>query len=136
LNAILVQDRLNFVSLKKYKNMNVTFFDPAHSHAPELTGLKITLHWQYFKVGIIVSSVMLAVTYLVMLNGLATQGFDMEILKGQQLALYKEIEAIDISLAIPNSLYALESNELIQNLPEADTKSFVEVNESEFAFVY
>jgi hypothetical protein len=107
--------------------MNVTFFDPAHAHAPESTGLKLTLHWQYFKGGIVVATAALAIIYLVMLNSLATQGFDMEVLKSNQLGLYQEIEGIDISLAIPTSLYALESNELIQNLPEADKKNFVEV---------
>ncbi len=116
--------------------MNVTYFDPAHAHAPEVTGLKITMHWQYFKVGTFVLTVVLAIVYLIMLNGLATQGFDMETLKANQLELHKEIEAIDISLAIPSSLYALESNELIQDLPEAEKKSFVEVHESEFAFLY
>jgi hypothetical protein len=116
--------------------MNVTFFDPAHAHAPEIKGLNITIHWQYFKLGIVTLTVILAVVYLVMLNGLATQGFDVQILKADQLALHKEIEAIDISLAIPSSLYALESNELIQNLPTAEKKSFLEVRDTDFVFNY
>lgn len=116
--------------------MNVTFFDPAQAHAPQITGLNLTIHWQYFKVGVAVLTIVLALVYLVMLNGLATQGFDMETLKADQLALHKEIETIDISLAIPSSLYALESNELIQNLPAADKKAFLEVLDSEFVFNY
>lgn len=116
--------------------MNVTYFDPNQAHTPESISAKITIHWQYFKVGIFVVTLGLAILYLVMLNGLATQGFDMETLKAQQLSLHKEIEAIDISLAIPSSLYALESNELIQSMPEADSKDFVEVYSSEFVFNY
>lgn len=116
--------------------MNVTYFDPVHAHAPESMGLKFTTHWPYYKAGIIVASVVLALVYLIMLNGLATQGFDMEVLKAKQLSLHQEIEGIDISLAIPTSLYALESNELIQTLPEAGTKKFIEVHASEFVYLY
>lgn len=116
--------------------MNVTYFDPTYAHAPESTGLKFTAHWPYYKVGIGVVSVGLTLVYLVMLNGLATQGFDMEILKARQLSLYQEIEVLDINLAIPSSLYALESNELIQTLPEANVKKFIEVKESDFVYLY
>ncbi len=116
--------------------MNVTYFDPSQAHAPESIGAKITIHWQYFKLGTVVITLVLAVVYLVMLNGLATQGFDMETLKAQQLSLHKEVEAIDISLAIPSSLYALESNELIQSMPAAEEKGFIEVYDSEFVFNY
>jgi hypothetical protein len=116
--------------------MNVTFFDPNQAHSPEFTGAKITIHWQYFKVGTIVLTAVLAIVYLVLLNSLATQGFDMETLKARQLSLHKEIEAVDISLAIPSSLYALESNELIQTLPEADKKEFLKIRDSEFVFNY
>ena len=114
--------------------MNVTFFDPNQAHAPESLSAKITQHWQYFKFGVFLLTCVLAIVYLVMLNGLATQGFDMETLKGQQMALHQEIEEIDISLAIPSSLYALESNELIQSLPTTEEKSFVEVYDSEYVF--
>lgn len=116
--------------------MNVTFFDPAQAHTPEVTGLNLTIHWQYFKVAVAALTIVLAFVYLVMLNGLATQGFDMETLKADQLTLHKEIEAIDISLAIPSSLYALESNELIQSLPSADKKEFLAVRDAEFVFNY
>ncbi len=116
--------------------MNVTFFDPAQAHAPQITGLNLTIHWQYFKVGVAILTIVLAFVYLVMLNSLATQGFDMETLKADQLALHKEIEAIDISLAIPSSLYALESNELIQSLPSVDKKQFLGVQDTDFVFNY
>lgn len=114
--------------------MNVTFFDPNQAHAPESLSAKITMHWQYFKLIVVVLTGVFAIVYLIMLNGLATQGFDMETLKAQQLSLHQEIEEIDISLAIPSSLYALESNELIQSLPNAEEKGFVEVFDSEYVF--
>lgn len=116
--------------------MNVTYFDPNQAHAPEQIGAKIMIHWQYFKVGTFLLTLGLAIVYLVMLNGLATQGFDMETLKAQQLSLHKEIESIDINLAIPSSLYALESNELIQAMPTTEKKDFVDVYDSELAFNY
>ena len=94
------------------------------------------MHWQYFKFGALAVTIVLAVLYLVMLNGLATQGFDMEVLKAEQLQLYKDIEAVDINLAIPSSLYALESNELIQSLPVADSKDFIEIYTSDYVFNY
>ena len=78
-------------------------------------------------------TVVLSITYLIMLNGLATQGFDMESLKADQLTLHKEIESLDIRLAIPSSLYALESNELIQSLPLAEQKDFLAVEPDHWA---
>jgi len=115
--------------------MNVTYFDPNQAHAAENTSIGITIHWQYLKLGVVILTIVLSVVYLVMLNGLATQGFDMESLKAKQLTLHKEIEAIDISLAIPSSLYALESNELIQNLPLAENKQFLEIDVNNLAFL-
>ena len=68
-----------------------------------------------------------------MLNGLATQGFDLETLKSDRLALQRQLEVADIALAIPASIYALESNEQIQAMPEVTRKGFLELRNAEVA---
>ena len=73
--------------------------------------------------------------YLMMLNSLATQGFDMENIKMLQVKLQKQVEEIDIALAIPSSLYALESNEMIQEMPNISKKQFLAVKGKEVAFL-
>jgi len=73
--------------------------------------------------------------YLIMLNGLATQGFDLETLKAERISLQKELDVTDISLAIPSSIYALESNELIQEMPLVLRKQFLEIYGGEVALL-
>ena len=75
--------------------------------------------------------------YLLMLNSLSTQAFGLEGFKSEKLTLQKEMESIDIALAIPSSLYALQSNEVIQSLPNISRKNkiFVEIPSSELAFL-
>ncbi len=115
--------------------MNVTYFDPNQAHAAESNTAGVRVHWHYLRWGVGVFTVVLSMVYLIMLNGLATQGFDMESLKADQLTLYKELEAVDIGLAIPSSLYALESNELIQSLPLAEDKQFLEIDADHWAML-
>lgn len=86
------------------------------------------------KSGIVVNLV-LGFTYLIMLNGLATQGFDMEALKADRIVLQKQVETLDIALAIPSSIYALESNEVIQEMPLVAQKNFLEIRNAEVASV-
>jgi len=115
--------------------MNVTYFDPTQAHAPENMTAGIRPYLYYIRWGIGVTVFALSIVYLVMLNALATQGFDMESLKAQQLELHKQVEAVDISLAIPSSIYALESNEQIQNMPGIDRKKFIGVDSRDFAWL-
>lgn len=115
--------------------MNVTYFDPNQAHAAESTTAGVRVHWHYLRWGVGVFTVVLSMVYLIMLNGLATQGFDLESLKADQLALHKEMEAVDIGLAIPSSIYALESNELIQGLPLAEDKQFLAIEADHWAAV-
>lgn len=68
--------------------------------------------------------VALAFWYLLMLNSLATKGFLLEEMKEDRLVLQKEIEDLDIQLAIPTSLYALESSELVQGMPDETRRLF------------
>ena len=84
--------------------------------------------------GMVVNFV-LGFAYLIMLNGLATQGFDLETLKAERIELQKQVELVDIALAIPSSIYALESNEAIQEMPLVAQKSFLEIRNAEVAMV-
>lgn len=77
--------------------------------------------------GGIVLNIALGFTYLMMLNSLATQGFDLENLKGEKMQIQKAMEEIDIALAIPTSLYALESDEQVQNMANVGYRTFLEV---------
>lgn len=93
---------------------------------------KITTIWkQYGIIGGITINGILGFTYLIMLNQISTQGFGLEEIKTQRLAIQKEIQDIEIALAIPSSLYALESNERIQRMPIATNKTYVEILEEE-----
>ena len=73
--------------------------------------------------------------YLILLNGFATQGFDLETLKAERIERQRSLEVIDIALAIPASIYALESNEQIQEMPLVTHKSFLEIRNSEVASI-
>jgi len=83
----------------------------------------------------IVINLVFGFAYLIMLNGLATQGFDLETLKAERIALQKQVELVDISLAIPSSIYALESNEMIQEMPQVASKSFLQIRNAEVAVI-
>ncbi len=117
--------------------MNVTYIDTTQSNPLENGGLSLQ-GADFLKYGLKCAwglNVILGIVYLMLLNSLATQGFDLESIKADQLALQKTIEASDISLAIPSSMYALESNEIIQEMPLADYKSFFVVRDHEVAFL-
>ena len=86
------------------------------------------------RVGGIVA-IVLGFAYLIMQNSLATMGFDMETYKQNGLSLQKEAEAWDIELAIPSSLYALESLEQVQAMSDINKKFYLEVYEGEVAMV-
>ena len=64
----------------------------------------------------ILTVIVLGFFYLLCLNSLATRGFALEELKAERMEIQKETEAWDIALAIPASLYALQSSEQIQEM--------------------
>ena len=66
-------------------------------------------------IGILIA-IVLGFFYLLCLNSLATRGFALEEFKAQRMELQQETEAWDIALAIPTSLYALQSSEQIQEM--------------------
>lgn len=98
----------------------------------KLKNEKITNLWKHYglSAGIAINGC-LGFTYLIMLNQISTQGFGLEEIKTERLTLQKQIQDLDIALAIPTSLYALESNERIQRMPIATNKTYVEVREEE-----
>lgn len=65
--------------------------------------------------------------YLLLLNALATKGFELSELKTERVRIQKELEAWDIALTIPTSLYALGSSEQVQEMVDADKKIYVQV---------
>jgi competence protein ComGC len=77
----------------------------------------------------------LGIIYLLLLNSLATQGFVLEDLKAERLAIQKELEAVEIEMAIPSSLYALQSSEQVQEMAEIDEMYFIHINNGEMAYV-
>ncbi len=71
--------------------------------------------------------------YLILLNSIATRGFDLQGLKSDGLVLQQELEQADIRLAIPSSLYALGASEQVQEMVSIDRRYFIDVRESELA---
>ncbi len=64
----------------------------------------------------VLTIIVLGFFYLLCLNSLATRGFTLEEFKAARMEIQKETEAWDIALAIPTSLYALQSSEQIQEM--------------------
>ncbi len=73
--------------------------------------------------------------YLILLNSLATSAFALESLKSERISIQQELEKWEIELAIPTSLYALESSEQVQQMEEIADKTFLEVKDEQMAFV-
>lgn len=86
------------------------------------------------RVGVVVL-VALALAYLMLLNALATLGFDLENLKAENLSYKKEMEKWDIEIAIPSSLYALESLESVQSMAKIDRKTYLTIESDDVAMV-
>jgi hypothetical protein len=79
--------------------------------------------------------IILGLFYLMLLNSLATQGFAFEELKAERMQIQKEMEAWDISLAIPMSLYALQSSEQVQEMENAsEGKKYLYIKEGQMAY--
>jgi hypothetical protein len=77
--------------------------------------------------------VLLGFVYLMLLNSIATRGFDLEALKSERMVLQQELEQADIRLAIPSSLYALGASEQVQEMASIDRRQFIDVREGELA---
>ena len=84
-------------------------------------------------IGIIIF--VLGFIYLILMNHLATEGFGLEQLKADKLSWQKEIESIDIALAIPTSIYALESNKIVQDMSIVKSKIYLEMKADDVAFL-
>lgn len=85
------------------------------------------------RVGIL-TALVLGFFYVMLLNSLATQGFALEEMKVERLQIQKEVEKWDIALAIPTSLYALQSSEQVQMMDDVDKKHYIAVKAGEVAF--
>ena len=72
--------------------------------------------------------------YLILLNSLATSAFALEGLKSDRIQIQRELEQWEIELAIPTSLYALESSEQVQEMENITQKTYIEIESGEVAF--
>lgn len=70
----------------------------------------------------------MGIWYLTLLNALATQGFDLEELKAERIDIQRQMEEIDIALAMPTTLYALESMEKVQYMDDVEERIFIEAD--------
>lgn len=113
--------------------MNVVHHDTAeHKDAKVLGSTRYCFEW-IMRLGIL-AAVLLGFLYVMLLNSLATQGFALEEIKAERIAIQQEIEKWDISLAIPTSLYALHSSEQVQRMEEVTDKKYVQVEAGRVAF--
>lgn len=81
-------------------------------------------------IGIVIG---LGFMYLIGLNSIATRGFDLEKVKIERMQVIKELEQIEINLAIPLSLYALQSSTQIQDMPTIEEKDYLYVQPGRLA---
>lgn len=115
--------------------MNVVHHSTTEVH-DKAKSLAVTAHSFAWVMRVsVLTAVILGFAYLMLLNSLATQGFALEELKAERLDIQKELEATEISLAIPISLYALQSSEQVQEMADIEDKRYVHVREGEVAMV-
>ena len=95
------------------------------SEAAERRLVKKHFFW-VLRIGVL-GLIALGFWYLLLLNSLATKGFELSELKTERVRIQKELEEWDIALTIPTSLYALGSSEQVQEMVDVDKKIFVEV---------
>ena len=99
-------------------------------HSPEKTSPKPLQRQQQNHFGVLNAAAIAMICiigflYLCLSNASATRGFALEQLKSEKIAVQKELERVEIALAIPTSLYALTSSEQVQMMAEVDQKSFL-----------
>ncbi len=116
--------------------MNVTHHTPHETQSPENTAVAETKNYFVWILrGGIFLIASLGFWYLILLNSLATSAFALEELKSERITIQKELERWEIELAIPTSLYALESTEQVQEMEIVEEKSFIEVRENQLAYL-
>ncbi len=117
--------------------MKVVHLDPHETIKNDSAAIAQTKN--YFS-WIIRTGIMLTVSlgfwYLILLNSLATSTFALEELKSERILIQKDLEKWEIELAIPTSLYALESNEQVQEMDDVTNKTFIEVSGDELAYLH
>lgn len=71
--------------------------------------------------------------YLICLNSIATRGFALEKIKADRLTILQDLEQIEIELAIPLSLYALQSSSQVQDMAVIEDKDYLFVEHGQVA---
>ncbi|MCF7905722.1 hypothetical protein K9L63_00835 [Candidatus Gracilibacteria bacterium] len=109
--------------------MNVAHYSTTENiEKPGIARAEVNYSFVWILRGSFCVALILGFLYLMFLNTLATQGFALEELKTERMRIQKEVEKWDIAIAIPTSLYALQSSEQVQEMEDV-------ANEREFAFV-
>ncbi len=114
--------------------MNVIHHDSKVATSALTRASSRSVQW-IFRIGV-VAMVVLGFLHLLLLNSLATQGFVLQSIKQDRLALQQELDDWNITLATVTSLYALQSSEQVQEMDLVDHKDFVNLREDRLAMVY
>ena len=80
--------------------------------------------------------ILLGMIYLTVLNRVATRGFDLEEMKGERVAILKNLDAAEIQATLPSSLYGLQVSEQFQGMEKIGKAKFFELEQGEMAMLY
>ena len=116
--------------------MNASVYSPAlqNPSVQTLARAETSTVFTWILRGSILAALLLGFFYLLSLNKLATKGFALEELKTERMSIQREVEKWDIEVAIPTSLYALQSSEQVQEMEDAGKgRVYVLVKEGQLA---
>lgn len=83
----------------------------------------------------IAASLILGMVYLSVLNRVATRGFDLEAMKGERVAILKQLDAAEIEATLPSSLYGLQISEQFQQMERIGKTQYRTLNQGEMALL-
>lgn len=115
--------------------MNIIHHSVTNGNRRSQAGVTVNYYFAWIVRGGILLSLVLGFFHLMLLNSLATQGFALEELKTERISIQQETEGWDIALAIPMSLYALQSSEQVQEMEKVDKRNYLYVREGEVAML-
>lgn len=116
--------------------MNVIHHDTKTNTKENVELSAAQINYRNFQIcmrGGIVVMIVLAFIYLICLNSIATRGFALEKVKEDRLTIIKELEQVEIDLAVPLSLYALQSSSLVQDMDIIEEKEYLHVKNGRLA---
>ncbi len=115
--------------------MNIIHHSSLENNRRSQTGTKTSYYFIWIIRGGILLALMLGFFHLMLLNSLGTKGFALEELKTERIIIQKQTEKWDIALAIPLSLYALQSSEQVQEMEKTEERGYLYVKEGKVAMI-